>query len=319
MLSTNLDHLISAFRGRRDARGGLEQARELAVDAATYLAAMRARFRDELGDSDEEPIFVFSAGWRSGSTLVQRLLMADGSTIIWGEPYARSNPVIGMADQFRPFDEDWPPDRFLAGSGQGELADSWVANMYPRVGQLVAAHRAYFLKLFKEPAVAAGHSRWGLKEVRLGTREAAYLKLLFPKAKFLFVFRHPLHAFASFWSFIHFDDYRVWPAEPVITPAAYGRVWARMVEDFVANHEAVGGFLFRFEDLVNDPAVIDGLRRYLNRDLPTPEDVRVIARPRDDTAENRMRERRKRYLPKLHGRIVARVVRSTANKVGYTL
>jgi hypothetical protein len=33
---------------------------------------------------DDQPIFVCAVGWRSGSTLLQRLLMTDPSVLVWG-------------------------------------------------------------------------------------------------------------------------------------------------------------------------------------------------------------------------------------------
>ena len=31
------------------------------------------------------PIFIFTTGWRTGSTLLQRLITSSGETLIWGE------------------------------------------------------------------------------------------------------------------------------------------------------------------------------------------------------------------------------------------
>ena len=43
------------------------------------------------------PIFLLSAGWRSGSTLLQRLIMSDKHVLIWGEPYDECGAIQAMA------------------------------------------------------------------------------------------------------------------------------------------------------------------------------------------------------------------------------
>ena len=55
--------------------------------------------------ADDAPIFLLSAGWRSGSTMLQRLLMSDPGVLIWGEPYDECGLVqalAGCAKAFRP-------------------------------------------------------------------------------------------------------------------------------------------------------------------------------------------------------------------------
>ena len=55
------------------------------------------------------PIFLLSAGWRSGSTLLQRLIMSDKNVLIWGEPYDECGQIQAMADTLKAFRPDWPP------------------------------------------------------------------------------------------------------------------------------------------------------------------------------------------------------------------
>src|SRR5262245_48832244 len=52
-------------------------------------------------DSTEKPIFILSAGWRSGSTLVQRCVMSGGEAMIWGEPYGPFGLFDALADPIR--------------------------------------------------------------------------------------------------------------------------------------------------------------------------------------------------------------------------
>lgn len=52
------------------------------------------------------PVFVLSAGWRSGSTLLQRMLMPE--CFIWGEPYGHACLLQSLADPLRCMTNDWP-------------------------------------------------------------------------------------------------------------------------------------------------------------------------------------------------------------------
>ncbi len=50
------------------------------------IAAIQKRWPNLENEEDERPIFILSAGWRSGSTLIQRLIMSKERILIWGEP-----------------------------------------------------------------------------------------------------------------------------------------------------------------------------------------------------------------------------------------
>ncbi len=50
------------------------------------IRAIRRRWPEITNDCDEHPVFILSAGWRSGSTMLQRMLMRE--CFIWGEPLA---------------------------------------------------------------------------------------------------------------------------------------------------------------------------------------------------------------------------------------
>lgn len=96
----------------------------------------------------EEPVFVLATGWRSGSTLLQRILCTDGRLLLWGEPFGR------MA---RP-DEPLPL--------------SWIANLFPSAAASRAGLRALFEEWLARPARERGFTRWGLRRdrVELGLR-----------------------------------------------------------------------------------------------------------------------------------------------------
>ena len=216
------------------------------------LLAIRRRWpelfdRDE-GD-EEGPVFILSAGWRSGSTMLHRLL--TGRCLIWGEPYGHAWPIPSMADQVRCFTDRWPETHhFYRGQPREELATRFIANLYPGVGDLLQAHRDFFDRLFARPARASGHDRWGLKEVRLDADHALYLRWLFPRARFLFLIRNPYDAWRSYaaraargWQW-----YNRWPDQP-LTAQSFAAHWERLASSFLEGFRKVDGLLIRYEDL----------------------------------------------------------------------
>lgn len=65
----------------------------LEVEITHSIARIESLLKNDQDDAldCENPVFILSAGWRSGSTLLHRMIMADEKVMIWGEPYAHSN------------------------------------------------------------------------------------------------------------------------------------------------------------------------------------------------------------------------------------
>lgn len=144
-----------------------------------------------------------SAGWRSGSTLVQRLLCSDPNTLIWGEPFGEAVPVPRLAAMIEAFVKKAPnraADAYdeVTRNATAPLCDLWIPNLNPGFAALRRAHRAFFDTLLMAPARARGYRRWGAKWVRLSAHHARYLKWLYPRAKFVFLVRDPLDAWRSY-------------------------------------------------------------------------------------------------------------------------
>ncbi len=311
-LQKNLALLIAAFRGARTTRIEHRQALNSPVTVETGLAALRQRWPDLESPSEAAPVFILSAGWRSGSTLLQRWIMTGGDILVWGEPYGYAGLIPSLAGQLKAFTQSWPHDGFFAAShDHGEdLTKVWVANLYPCLRDFMDAHIAYFENLFLKPALTNGKERWGLKEVRLGVQHACYLQWLFPNAKFLFLYRNPYHAYASYrkWG----GWYRKWPEEPIFTAARFGAVWKELTSDFLENHQKVGGLLLRYEEL-RSQATRSRIEEYIGARIAEPSS---LARVPDAYTADRGKTR-PRWIPKLETYLLKRQVEPLSVQLGY--
>ena len=242
--------LAGTRSARRSYRAGLARQASPEAGIRAFFAAAGA---EPAGRPAESPIFIFAAGWRSGSTLLQRLVASDGRVLIWGEPYDRSGIVQALARSLAPFSASWPPPGYPQASGSlAGLPESWLANLYPPPAALRTALRGLFLELFAVPARAQGASRWGFKEVRFGLAEALLLKGLFPDARFLFLRRDLEAAYLSYKGFSgSMDWYASWPRQPVFTPWAFARHRAGIIGEFEAALAATAGLLIDYAELAS--------------------------------------------------------------------
>ncbi|MGD9546684.1 MAG: sulfotransferase [Candidatus Krumholzibacteriia bacterium] len=261
---------------------------------------------DIQSDPQEEPIFIFSAGWRAGSTMLQRMLMGSGRVLIWGEPYDHSDILGTLKRQWLSFTGEWPPRNFFFDGEMEGAADRWVANLYPAVKDMHAAHRAYFVRLFAEPARRHGCDRWGIKEVRWSVDDARYLQWLFPRARFLFLIRNPHHAWRSYRTSRSW--YLRWPQEPIFTPYRFGRYWAEMARDYLDHSELVDGRFLRYEDLLATEDFSE-LSAYLGVEVLSPNAIRKI--------RSRQPESGPRAVPALERWLLDLGCGKVARRVGY--
>jgi hypothetical protein len=248
------------------------------------IAVIRQRWPGARPETTDEPVFVLAAGWRSGSTLLQRMLLKH--CMVWGEPYEPHGLIDRLAQPLCFFWEDWPPNDFFINHPQwgGKLGDKWAANLYPPIESLLEAHVAFLRHLFAEPARERGYERWGLKAVRYGVEQAIFLHWLFPRARFLFLVRNPYDCWSSYRR-AGSAVVRFYPEEQIRTPEQFGRHWLELATCFHEQHAKVGGRLLRYDNLTSQAFDSQSLEEYLGFKLDlSVRDTRLGASPRGTVA-----------------------------------
>ncbi|MEM9384640.1 MAG: sulfotransferase [Pseudomonadota bacterium] len=201
---------------------------------------------------DIAPIWVLAAGWGSGSTLVQRLLISSGKALIWGEPLDRVVPIPHLAAPIAGLQPDWPPpEHFQSAPSLRALANAWVANLVPPLGALREAQRAWMTAWLQPSAqslavASDAITSFGLKEVRLCAGYGHFLKWLFPASKIVFVVRHPYDCWRSCKGV---DWYSVWPRYRVAKRLAFAHHWRHLTRSFLAEAQRLDALLLPYESL----------------------------------------------------------------------
>lgn len=222
-----------------------------ATEIRNALDSIRRRWPiDDTGNSDDEaPIFILSAGWGSGSTLLQRLVVSAGNCLIWGEPLDQAAPIQRLARSIVPISDSWPrPQSFEYPDESTDLHSQWIANLTPDIENLRQAHRNFFIAWLKAPAVERGFQYWGLKEVRLTIFHAEYLQWLFPNARFLFIYRDLLK---SFRSCKNVNWISIWPGYKVKDVLYFSLHWETLLSGYLRDAGRVNGRLVQYEELAS--------------------------------------------------------------------
>jgi len=228
------------------------------------IAVLDAATREPQAVSEDDPVFLASIGWRSGSTLTQRALMTDPSILVWGEPLAHMRFLHRLAEPLLGISEDWPGEsHWLSHRPDIDLTQDWVATLAPDAGHLKAAYRAFFDTWLAVPARQRGFKRWGVKQVRWTGEDAIALRWLYPHAKFLVVVRHPVSAYRSMRNF-GFDPPAYghlvkWPDHWVASLDDYARFWNTLALSWGAVIDRLGAAWVRYEDIVDGNVDLDAI------------------------------------------------------------
>ncbi|MEC7985595.1 MAG: sulfotransferase [Myxococcota bacterium] len=211
-------------------------------------------------EDNVRPVFVLASIWRSGSTLVQRLISSDPSILLWGEPYGDAGFLPSLANSSKALlRSDWPHpmmmlDKKADTEGYEEIRTEphsfWIANLYPKPEVLRNSFRTMLDQLFHEPVLALGRERFGIKEIRYDGVTAFFLQWLYPNARFIFLHRNPYDAWSSYkgarWCY-------QWPKVIVEDVRLFAKLWRRNFESFLPMQSHPNTINILFEDLVRNP------------------------------------------------------------------
>lgn len=213
------------------------------------------------------PVFLFAAGWRSGSTLLQRLMTNSGQILLWGEAGGALNAIHDVATRYAQMvgagNVSFPHG--MGGSGGDSLINfrekgkagvhEWIACMNMPEDTIFSGLRNFFQTIYSDPAADMGYPGWGVKEVISGIDTARFLRRLYPNAKFVFLVRDPYACLLSL-------KRRRWLSDKVKNqPVAYfSSMWRDLASGF---READFGFYLRYEDLLKDDQILKDLQDYL--------------------------------------------------------
>jgi hypothetical protein len=220
----------------------------------------------------DDPVFIASIGWRSGSTLMQRTIMTDPSILVWGEPLAHLLYLNRLAEPLFGITEQWPNEsHWLSHRPDVDLTRDWVATLAPDAGHLKAGYRAFLDNWLAVPARQRGFRRWGVKQVRWSGEDGLVLRWLYPDCHLLIIIRHPVSAYQSMRNFgfdpLVYGHLVKWPDEWVATLDDHARYWTSLAVSWAAVADKLGIALVRYEDFIEHRTDVDGIGASFGLDL----------------------------------------------------
>lgn len=195
------------------------------------------------------PVFLLAGGGRTGSTLIQRLIISTRQVMVWGE---HGGLIVPQLRRLFLQTHAWIDQAY----GYGMLeefrtdgANAWVANINPEAAYLQAGCRAFFEQYLGAAARSMGYPRWGFKEIRYGADEVRTLQALFPRASFVFLVRNPASCLRS----IKAADW--YGKEYQADPAQFLAEWSSVSGGLASIYpDCRNACLLRYEDAVANPA-----------------------------------------------------------------
>jgi Sulfotransferase family len=228
---------------------------------------MRAPDAVERERDTEAPIFLLSTGHRTGSTLLQRILVTDPRVLLWGEPLGDMALVCRIAEMMSSFICPWNVEHWKDHNPtSSSIATSWISDLYPPGENFQLALRGLFDRWLGEPARQLGFARWGLKEVRLGAAEASLLHWLYPRAKFLILSRHPYDCYRSLAD-SNWDVYHRYPDICIDSAARFARLWNGLALSWSELPVGFPSFHIKYEDLIGGKVDFRELESWLGIEI----------------------------------------------------
>ena len=263
--------------------------------------------------SAAEPVFMLGAIWRSGTTLVQRLLCSDPQLFLWGEPYGDAGilPHLHQSAKalLRP---GWPtsnhfliPETELTEIVMEAPQKHWIANLYPEPAAIRNSYRSMLDTLFQQSAITLGRTRFGIKEIRYDGHVAQFLQWLYPDARFVFLMRNPYDAWSSYKGSQWYYQY---PKMLVKDVQVFAKLWKKNFESFLMFRQDPSAKYMFFEDLLQNP----------EENISILEEHCRVSIDRE-TLSFRIRGMQKQAMPvtKREEEIIRKICKSLAESCGY--
>jgi hypothetical protein len=196
---------------------------------------------------DAGPVFLLAGGGRTGSTLVQRLVVSTGQVLMWGEHRgAIIEHLLAMTKSL---------GSWLAYQGRFDWARfrlegyfAWIPNLNPELPCFFSASREFLEHSLGHTARQMGYPRWRFKEIRYGREEALFLHRLYPDTRFVILIRNPADRQRSIkstrWYQEQYDG----------NPTVFLRDWARLTAELTEiQPQLPHSLVLRYEDLISEP------------------------------------------------------------------
>lgn len=246
-------------------------------EVVAALASLHMGPADSGQEQQDEgaPIFLLSNGMRTGSTLLQRVLVTDPRVLLWGEPLGDMALICRITEMISQSICPWNLEQWKNHDPKSSsIATSWISDLYPPGEDFRLALRGLIDRWLHLPARNLGFSRWGFKEVRLGGAEAVLLHWLYPNAKFLILSRNPFDAYRSLadskWLVYH-----RYPDICLDSAASFARVWNELALSWSELPPGFPSYTVKYEDLVSGKIDFRKLEAWL--DIKIKENVALSA------------------------------------------
>ena len=147
------------------------------------------------------PVFITAPTARNGITLLQRLLNSSRKIIVYGESLDFMATLPKLVHTTVRVNTDLSVEfaharkQFLEQTTEG-----WTSNLWPDPAPLMMiALEAFYkaAKSYQQSSEQYGYQRWGIKNPLNEPQMIERIRILMPKAKFIFIYRHPFDVIKS--------------------------------------------------------------------------------------------------------------------------